>query len=541
MNLRRSLAPFALVSATALLLVLCLPVHATAAPERPREAERAAHAQERATRKAALAEERGARRATRARERTARAEERAARKAARAEERAARRGARKGSVKSTPGSSETSPEPAGNATPSPPPGESGAHAGSNALGGCHVSVNATSRRITAGETVSLSGKLACPTSASVANQPITVYQAQGGASASGRSIAGTAITQADGSYQLTPAAFTTNTVFFARSQRAHGAHTAVKVAPAVTLDGPPTVAQLATAARGYAHSATRNRATFTGTVSPTDTGALVALQVEYSASGEHWRPVAFGQVGPGGSYSITHGFRTPGLASVRVVVHPRGHGKVAAASEPLSYVISQAQNPRLTIDTSADPISYGQSVTISGVAAGVANHPVTLLARTPGGAFAVVATSTTDASGGYDFTQSPLQSTSYRVTVATTMSTVLFEGVKFLLSPAPEPSTAEAGQALTFTGTVAPLHAGQVVRLERRNPAGIGYSVVDTGTVNAESTYSITYTAHTVGSYTLRIKVPAGSGNQSSASEPFSVEVTPALASGSAPEEISGP
>jgi hypothetical protein len=541
MNLRRSLAPFALVSATALLLAVCLPVYATAAPERPREAERAAHAQERATRKAALAEERAARRAARARERTARAEERAARKTARAEERAARKAARKGSAKSAPGSSETRRGPAGDATPSPPPGESGAHAGSNALGGCHVSVNATSRRITAGETVSLSGKLACPTSASVANQPVTVYQAQGGAGASGRSVAGTATTQADGSYQVTPAVFTTNTVFFARSERAHGAHTAVKVAPAVTLGGPPAVAQLATAARGYAHAATRNSATFTGTVSPAETGALVALQVEYSATGEHWRPVAFGQVGPGGSYSITHGFRTPGLISVRVVVHPRGHGKVASASEPLFYVIAQAQNPRLTIDTSADPISYGQSVTISGVAASAANQPVTLLARTPGGTFAAVSTSTTDASGSYTFTQSPLQNTSYRVTVATTMSTVLFEGVKFLLSPASVPSTAEAGQALTFTGTLAPLHAGQVVQLQRRNASGIGFNVVGTGTVNAESTYSINYTPHTVGTYTMRIKAPAGSGNQGSASEPFSLQVTPALVIAPAPEEASGP
>lgn len=540
MNLRRSLAPFALVSAAALLLVLCLPVYATAMPERPREAERAAHAQERAARKAARAEERAARRAARARERTARAEERATRRATRAEERAARRAAREGSAESVKGPSETSPGPAGEATPTSPPGESGTQTSPDALGGCHVSVNSTPGRITAGETVSLSGKLACPNGESVANQPVTVYQALSGAGASGRSIAGTAVTQEDGSYQLAPAAFTTNTVFFARSQRAHGAHTVVKVAPAVTLGGPPAVAQLATAG-GYAHAGARNRATFTGTVSPTEAGALVALQIEYTATGEHWRPVAFGHVGPGGSYSITHGFRAPGLASIRVVVHPRGHDNVLAASEPLSYVISQAQNPRLTINTSADPISYGQSVTIGGVAAGAANQPVTLAARTPGGAFAAVATSTTDAGGSYSFTQSPLQSTSYKVTVATTMSTVLFEGVKFLLSTGSEPSTAEAGQALTFTGTLAPVDAGQVVHLERRSPSGIGFSVVGAGTVNADSTFSITYMAHTVGTYTMRIKVPAGSGIEGTASDPFSVQVTPALAIGPAPEAASGP
>ena len=157
---------------------------------------------------------------------------------------------------------------------------------------------------------------------------------------------------------------------------------------------------------------------------------------------------------------------------VRTVVHTGRHN-VAAVSEPVSYASPQPQNPQLTIQTSADPISYGQSVTITGVAAGAPSQPVTLLAHTRGGAFAVVASATTDEAGNYTFTQAPLQNTSYRVADAATSSTVVFEAVKSVLVADAGPDTAlsaqsvQSGQQLTFSGTPTPAHDGQVVYLER--------------------------------------------------------------------------
>src|SRR6202035_4822689 len=100
---------------------------------------------------------------------------------------------------------------------------------------------------------------------------------------------------------------------------------------------------------------------------------------------------------------IVHHFVVPGDANIRVVVRPR-EVNVAAATTPLSYEISQTENPRLTIETTADPLAYTQSATISGVLAGAApGTQVTLLARTLDAGFAPLVTARTGAGGAYDF------------------------------------------------------------------------------------------------------------------------------------------
>jgi stage V sporulation protein SpoVS len=398
-------------------------------------------------------------------------------------------------------------------------------------GSCRLSLEASSPRITAGETVTLFGQLVCTNGMSAAGEPVTVYQRPSAVGASGLSEVGTATTEADGSYQFTPTAFNTNSVFVVRFPTAHNASTAVKVAPLVTISGPAANAQVVTGGH--------NRFTFTGTVSLAAAGAQVALQSEYAATGEQWRTIATGSVGPEGRYSIAHSFGSPGEVSVRVVVNPEGPN-VAAASKSLSYVVSQAQNPQLTIQASADPISSGQSVTITGVAAGAANQAVMLLAFTRGHAFVAVAKDTTDGSGAYTFTVSPPQSTFYRVISNTTASTILFEGAKYLLTAEVSPTTVHAGKQLTFSGTLAPAHVGQAVYLERENASGIGFNIVDVGTVDAASAYSIVHTFNSVATCVMRIKVPTSSESQGSTSEPFTILVTP-LPAPSRSEEPAGP
>jgi protocatechuate 3,4-dioxygenase beta subunit len=362
---------------------------------------------------------------------------------------------------------------------------------------------------------------------------VTVEQRPIGAGASAFSVVGTAVTEADGSYKLTPAAFDTNTMFRVR-EGAHGARTVVRVAPVITLSGPTSGVQASDQGSRARRASRRPKATFTGKVSPTGMGTRVALQISYTAAGERWHTVAFGSIGADGSYSITHGFRISGEMRIRAVAHT-GTRNVAAISEALSYVASQPQNPRLTINTSANPISYGQSVTISGVAAGAANQPVTLLARTAGSSFAVVAKATTDEAGNYTFTQAPPEITSYRVTDAATSSTVVYEPVKSVLVADAAPAAAlsgqsvqsvQSGQQLTFSGTLTPAHAGQLVYLEREYASGVGYHVVEVGTVNAASGYTIVHTFYGVGTDVLRIRVPSDSEHQASTSEPFTVTVT---------------
>src|SRR5581483_6353353 len=197
-----------------------------------------------------------------------------------------------------------------------------------------------------------------------------------------------------------------------------------------------------------------SRVTFAGLVNPSDAGARVALQRENAASVEEWHAIQESIVKPGGGYVFTHTFLVPGDANLRVIVRP--HGKITArgVSNTLSYEISQAQNPRLTIFSSADPAPFGSPVTISGVLAGGANQKVTLAGHTFGSVgFANVQETVTDGSGAYKFViASAQQSTSLRVQSATGVrSAVLFEGVRYGLTAGVSAGTVQAGHPLTFS------------------------------------------------------------------------------------------
>jgi hypothetical protein len=386
-------------------------------------------------------------------------------------------------------------------------------------GTCSVSLEASAAVVTAGETVTLLGQMVCPAAGGAAGESLTVYQRERG---SPQSELATVTTGEDGSYQLTTGPLTSNSVFVVRSLLAHSVRTVVRVTPRVTLDGPAADgAELTT--RGDRGDG-RNRFTFSGTVSPARAGMLVALQREYLASGERWHTIALGRLDGEGEYSITHGFRAPGEVSIRVVVHPPG--ELAIASEPLSYDISQSQAALLTIHASPDPISPGGTATITGVAAGPAEETLTLLARTNGQPFAPVAKATTEAGGAYSFAVTPPQNTTYRVLSASAESSELFEGVRYALRAEAPASRAQTGVPVTFSGTVLGAPAGEPVHLERRNPSGVGFHVVDSGAVGAGDSYSVVHTFDSAGSEVMRIAVPAGPQTLGSTSPEFTIAVT---------------
>jgi hypothetical protein len=492
-DLRRPLVRLALIGAAILAIGLMLPICATAGQAEARAQEKATRTEEKAVR---------------AEERAVRAEERTAR----AEERAARRDGAEPSAEGTSESGEGAHQPAS---------ELGGSSSASAYRGCRIGIEASSRRVSAGAAVTLSGTLQCPTEAAAAEQQVAIYQRQAGAGGAGAySLVGTVTTDADGAYELASPAVYANTVFQVRIGRRH-ARAAVRVAAHVTIAAAPASAQVS-AAGGRSRLSRRAWTTFTGTVSPLDTGALVALQVADAVSGERWRSVAFGHVAADGSYSIAHSFRTPGEVSVRTIVRARGLN-VPAVSEPLSLEVSQPQNPQLTIESSADPLTYGATVTISGVAAGAAGQTVTLLARTRGGSFVAVAETTTDEGGEYSFTQTPLASSDYRVIDAGARSTVLPEDVAFALSTEPVPSTVGVGETLTISGTLTPAPVGQPAYLEREYSSGVGFHVVDVGTVNANSQFAIAYTFESAGTSVFRVKVPGDGQLQASAGAPFTV------------------
>ncbi len=428
----------------------------------------------------------------------------------------------------TPPTESSTGTPAAETSANPRNEERRARRNAQAQTGCSVSLEATAPTITAGAPLGLVGTLSCPEAASAASQTVTLYQKV--AHVPGFSIAATTTTEANGAFRFAPSGVEINSVFYVRSDGAKSAHVSVKVTPQVTIDAPAAGTQLLV---GAAHTAgdspvDSGAVTFTGTVSPADAGATVALQREYR--GEAWHHIGVGQVNAEGGYSIAHTFFRAGEATIRVVVHSHGL-YMNSASAPVTYQISRRRSRKVTIQVSADPIAYGLGVTISGIVAGADDQPVTLLAQTPEGTFAPLASGVTGSGGEYSFLESPLQTTRYRVTSASASSANLSEGVTYALTPTPSAATVQAGEPIAFTGTVTPAHQGQPVALEQQYASGLGYHAIATGVVSSGSTYSIAHTFTGAGAELLRIRVQEDAASpqiQGVASAAFKLEVTPA-------------
>ncbi len=421
-------------------------------------------------------------------------------------------------------------------------------------GRCRVGMVVAPRRITVGEPVTIFGRLVCRRRVNAAGQVVQLFQYIPGTP--GFSYLESTTTDAQGYYQFQNAGgvVETNRLWHVRSHGAESADRGVRVAAQVTLNGPPEGTQILT---GVA-----NRVTFTGTVTPADVGARVVLQRQNALTGNEWHRIDSGVVEAGGSYSITHTFIVPGDANLRVLVRSQGRN-IASPSEVLTYEISQTQNPALTINASADPIVYGQSVTIGGVLAGETGT-VSLEARTVHQrGWVQVAQVATTSTGAYTFPpQTPVNSTFYRVKssgappcppgaacpalLVISRSAVLYEGVRYVLTAQVSATTILEGQTLTFTGSVAPTPSrpGHVIYLERQSSTTHEFHVVQVSTLTPESTFSIPYQVYSTGTDVFRVHIPGGPDNGGAVSQPFTIQVNPAPAGTlmpEAPSNSSGP
>lgn len=411
------------------------------------------------------------------------------------------------------------------------PAAASAHKHPSPSGRCRIDLNVAPRQITAGDPVLAYGRLVCDRRVKAVGQAVNLLEHSFGTP--GYTVVQSTTTGPLGFYEIPLNGVQTNSSFFVRSHGAQSGRRHVRVAAQVTLNGPPEGTQLLTGAA--------NAVTFTGTVSPADVGARVILQRQNALTGNDWRRIGDGTVGAEGAFSITHTFVVPGDANLRVLV--RSHGtNISSPSDVLTYEISQAQNLQLTINASSDPIVYGQSVTISGVAAGLASTPVTLFERTASQhGFAPVSEVTTNATGEYTFpAQSPLYNAFYEVRAGAKgsgeKSAVLYEGVKDVLTAEASPTTVQAGQAITFKGTVAPDHTGHIIYLERQNASGSGFHVVQVASIESGSAYTIVHAVYDAGTKVFRVRVPGDGENEGAVSAPFTIQVTPAPASSLMPE-----
>jgi hypothetical protein len=399
------------------------------------------------------------------------------------------------------------------------PSPSGRHA---------VSINVSSNPVVAGDPLVIFGRLTGPNNGS---RQINLWHRVNPAARF--TLVQRTVTDAAGYYAMSRAdgVVTSNREWYVQSLGARSRTIRERVYALVTLNGPAS-SNLQT---GPAHAAT-----FTGTVSPYTVGDAVLLQRQNAAvGGDDWNTIDRGRVAGGGTFSITHRFVNPGDANIRVLVR-RTSRNLPSPSNVLEYQIDQAQNPALTIAASADPLTYGQPVVISGVLAGGASQPVTLLAHIRDQGFAPVAQVTTDASGNYAFPgQTPVNSTFYKVTGGSKGSAILFVGVKDALTASASATSVPAGQTVTFSGGVAPDKTGHVIYLQRQNASGGDYHTVQVATVGSGSVYSIVHRVFDPGTKVFRVLIPGGPDNQGAASAPFTITVT-AVPAASLPTTTSG-
>ena len=389
-----------------------------------------------------------------------------------------------------------------------------------------LTINAIPNPIDAGEGVFIYGHLNV---APVADQTIVLYHHLAG---SGRGYTRVGVTKTDshGFYEFTRAedVVMTNRSWFAREAGIHRIHSRTvfeRVAPLVSISA------------SSASAVTGQPVVFTGHVDPNHAGERVILQEE-NASGD-WRDLRGGRLDGGSNYAITYRWRFAGDHVVRVLFGGDVRN-IRGASDSVTVAVQQKQVPGFTISSSDQLISYGQSVTISGVLANAAvNTPVTLWARNAyQSQFVPVADTITGSGGGYTFApQTPSYNTVYQV--RTTLaphrhSAVLFEGVQDALTMTPSSTTSQVGGHVTFTGTVLPDKAGHVVYLQRLGADGDWHNEEVRFVTNA-STFQFGWTFGKAGTYQFRARITSGGGNVGGASAPVTIQVSPATNPSSLP------
>ena len=385
-----------------------------------------------------------------------------------------------------------------------------------------LTINAIPNPIDAGQGVFIYGHLNV---APVGGQTIVLYHHLAG-SGLGYTRIGVTTTDPRGFYEFTRAedVVLTNRSWFVREAGIHQIHSRTvfeRVSALVGLSASTTSA------------VTGQPVVFTGSVTPNHAGERVVLQEETNSGG--WSDLKVGRLDGGSNYAITYRWRFAGDHTVRVLF-PADIRNIEGASDSVVVAVQQKQVPGFTINSSDQLISYGGSVTISGVLANApASTPVTLWARNAyQSQFTPVADTTTGSGGSYTFApQMPAYNTVYRV--ETTLaphrhSAALFEGVQDVLTMTPSSTTSQIGGTVTFTGTVLPDKAGHVIYLQLLGTDGHWHNE-EVRFVTGSSTFQFGWTFGKAGAYQFRARITEDRGNVGGASTPVTIQVSPATTS----------
>jgi hypothetical protein len=188
-------------------------------------------------------------------------------------------------------------------------------------------------------------------------------------------------------------------------------------------------------------------------------------------------------------------------------------------------------NRGITIAATPNPITAGEGVLIYGAMRGFNNGNQTVqlyqhVAGTPG--FTLAGSTQTNPQGFYEFPNSAgsvTTNTAWFVRGAGFIhSRTVYERVQAAVTLSESASSATTGQAVTFTGTVSPNHAGEQVLLQRENDNG-GWGTVAAGTLDGTSSFTIPKAFARPNVYTLRAVFRADGRNDRGISDAMTLDV----------------
>jgi phospholipase C len=194
-----------------------------------------------------------------------------------------------------------------------------------------------------------------------------------------------------------------------------------------------------------------------------------------------------------------------------------GPGRVVYVQRA-SLPLGQSQSTALTIQSTPDPSTAGQPVTVSGRAFGSrsAGLPVELWTKLSGQRhFHATRLTHTDSSGRYSIVlgQGSVDTTrQWYVSAVGARSPVISQTVDALISLSSSQPLPVPGQRLRLTGYAFPWHGGDPVALQRHLPGGGGWTTIAQASLSGNSSFRFVRRFRG-GRLTLRVLLPANSRN----------------------------
>jgi hypothetical protein len=218
-------------------------------------------------------------------------------------------------------------------------------------------------------------------------------------------------------------------------------------------------------------------------------------------------PIAEVTTGTGGTYSFP----------VQTPLHSMFYDVRVAAAAPVTSTTTTTTPTTSTTTTSTTTMSSTPSTTSSSTTS--TSSPTTTTSNT---------------------TTSAAAARRYPGRRDVTSSSVIFVGVKDVLTASASATTVSQGGTVTFSGSVAPDVTGHVIWLQQENVAGTGFHTVQVVPVLTGSTFTIVHQIFEVGDHVFRVEIPGGPLNGGANSQTFPVAVT-AVSAAQLPQQQPAP